>query len=148
MRTPLPRRAGALLLLAAAAACGVTEPQTSVREPAIMELYGATADVSAPASVTAGQPFTVVVHTIGPSSCTREGDTRLSLGATTADVAPFDIHRRGPGVGCAEMVYRLSHEVQVVFTQPGTATVRVHGVREPGGGTVTLTRTVDVRPAS
>jgi hypothetical protein len=147
MRNTLPRRAGALLLLACAA-CSATEPDHTVREPAIVELHQTSAEITVPATAVAGQPFTVVVQTIGPSSCTHPGDTQVTLGTATADLAPFDLFRRGPGVACAQMVYRLQHEAQVVFAQPGTATVRVHGVREPGGGMVTLTRTVDVRPAS
>ena len=145
MHTSLCRRAGALLLLAAASACSPTGPDTIVA-PGILELYDTSAETAVPPSAVVGQPFEVAVHTLGPSGCYSLGNTEVEQSARSADIAPFDRVRQDGG--CNDMVYELRHVVQIVFTQPGVATIRFHGVREPGGGIVTVTRTVDVQPAS
>jgi len=146
MRTSLTRRAGALLLLFAAAACSPTDADT-FRAPGILELYQTLAETAVPATAVVGQPFQVVVHTFGPNGCFSAGNTEVVKTATAVEISPFDLVRQGSGA-CNDLVYELRHEVQIVFSQPGTAMVRFHGVREPNGGIVTVTRTVDVQPAS
>ena len=146
MRTSLSHRAGAVLLLAAVSACSPTDADT-FRAPGILELYETLAETAVPATAVVGQPFQVVVHTFGPSSCFSAGNTEVVKTAAVADVSPFDLVRQGTGA-CNDLVYPLRHEVQIVFNQAGTGTVRFHGVREPDGGIVTVARTVDVRPAS
>lgn len=145
MRTSLCRRAGALLLLAAASACSPTDSGTVVA-PGILELYETSAETAVPLSAVVGQPFEVAVYTLGPSGCFSAGNTEVEQSARSAEVSPFDLVRQESG--CNDRVYELRHAVQIVFTQPGVATIRFNGVREPGGGTVTVTRTVDVQPAS
>lgn len=143
------RLAGCAAILALPACSALTDPDdNATRRPGILEFYLEAPVVSLPAEVRAGQRFTVTVTTHSPSSCTDKGDTRRSVSGLTAEVRPFDIHYSGEGISCADMASLLTHEAELVFSLPGTATVRVHGIRVPSEEEVVVIRTVTVLPAS
>lgn len=144
MRTLL-RRTG-LAALALAAACSPAEPGAPVRELGYIEYYETPVEVTVPATARAGAPFTIRVVTWG-GGCTSAGDTEATVSGAAADVSPYDLRVDDPGVACPDILRSLAHEAALRFDTPGTATVRVHGRREPGTDVVTVTRTVTVQPA-
>jgi hypothetical protein len=135
-----------LATAALAAACSPTDPDRQVREPGFLEYYASPVEVTVPETVRAGEPFTVRAVTRG-GGCTSAGDTEVAVSGATADVSPYDLRAEGPNIACPDILRALPHEVTVRFDTPGTATVRVHGRREPGLETITVTRTVTVQPA-
>lgn len=135
-----------LAAFALAAACSPTGASRQVRKLGTIEYYGTPVEVTVPATVRAGEPFTIRVVTWG-GGCTSAGDTQVAVSGAAADVSPYDLELQGPGVGCHDILRALPHEATLRFDAPGTATVRVHGRREPGMDLLTLTRTVTVQPA-
>lgn len=139
--------AACLAALALAAACAALDPNRHVRELGFIEYYGTPVEVTVPATVRAGEPFAVRVVTWG-GGCTQAGETEVAVSGAAADVSPYNLTITGPDVACPDILRNLPHEVTLRFDTPGTATVRVHGRREPGAETITVTRTVTVQPAS
>lgn len=135
-------RAGLAALLCAA--CSPTEPGAPVRELGYIESYPSPVEATVPATARAGEPFTVRVVTRG-SGCTSAGDTEARVSGAAADVSPYDLRQEGPGIACPDILRSLTHEATLRFDAPGTATVRVHGRREPGGDRLTVTRTVTIQ---
>ncbi len=145
MRTSI--RLACLAALALAAACsGSTDPDEGVREPSVVEFYDSAPEITLPATVRAGETFTVGVMTWA-AGCSRPDGTDTSVSGATADVRPYDFRFTGAQISCPDISRNYLHETTVRFATPGQATVRVHGIREPGGDPVVLTRTVTVQPA-
>jgi hypothetical protein len=145
MRTSI--RLTCLAALAVAAACsGSTGPDEGVREPSVVEFYQAAPEITLPATVRAGESFTVAVRTWA-GGCSRPDGTQTFVNGATADVKPYDFRFTGEGISCPDIARMYVHETTVRFTAPGQATVRVHGIREPGGDLVVIPRTVTVQPA-
>jgi hypothetical protein len=131
-------------LFAAAACPGITGVTGRwERQPAYV-VDGQEARVGVPARVNAGADFQVNISTYG-GGCHRQGDTEVSVsqGTRTVDVSPFDEVNVEAGV-CTQELKTFSHTATVRFEQPGTAVVRVHGVRLQDRAPVTVTRTVEV----
>jgi hypothetical protein len=131
--------------LLATAACpgiaGLTERWE--RQPAYL-VDDQEARVVVPARVNAGADFQVNVTTYG-GGCERQGETEVSVSQRTrmADVTPYDETNVAAEV-CTDILKMFSHTAAVRFEQPGTAVVRVHGVRLQDKAPVTVTRTVEV----
>jgi 3,4-dihydroxy-2-butanone 4-phosphate synthase len=100
--------------------------------------------VVVPAQVNAGASFQVNITTYG-GGCERQGETEVSVSQQTriADVTPYDETNVAAEV-CTQELKMFSHTATVRFEQPGTAVVRVHGVRLQDNAPVTVTRTVEV----
>jgi hypothetical protein len=99
--------------------------------------------LTAPDTVTAGQPFQVTVTTVGPNSCWRVAQTELAMQPSLATITPFD--RVIDGI-CAQALVSLPHTVQVRFDVPGEATLRAYGRRVLDGNlNAATTRTVEKR---
>ena len=131
--------------LLATAACP-TSPGVDVVRPATLEFHEDPVVVEVPATATAGVPFPVTVHSYG-GGCVRQGDTRVQVRGAVADVTPRVVEHRGQNVVCTRELRIYLHEAAVRFDAPGTATVRVHGLRHPAAEPITVTRTVRVQPA-
>ena len=131
--------------LLATAACpgiaGLTERWQ--RQPAYL-VDDQEARVMVPARVNAGASFQVNVTTYG-GGCERQGETEVSVsqGTRTADVTPYDETNVAAEV-CTDILKMFSHTATIRFEQPGTAVVRVHGLRLQDKAPVTVTRTVEV----
>jgi hypothetical protein len=79
-----------------------------------------------PDTVTAGVPFTATVHTYG-DGCNRVGPTEVETDSLGLVITPYD--HAGVGTGnCPTYLQVMAHEVSLVFSTPGPATVRVRGV--------------------
>lgn len=137
--------AAALSLLAACGDDGGLVPVT-VLVPASVVFYGDTAAVTVPDSVRAFVPFVVTVQSFG-GGCIALDQTGVVVSGNRADVRPLvrEPHPAAP-VACTSDLRILTHSAPVTFTQPGTATVVVHGRAQPGASTQRITRTVRVVP--
>lgn len=105
--------------------------------------------IEAPTTVRAGEPFDVVVWTVGNSACWEAVDMDEETTATEARLVPIDRDRMTEGLACAAVVVELRHETQLVFEQVGTATIRLEGRKVVGedfddGDTIELEHTVTV----
>ena len=69
-------------------------------------------------------PSTVTVHTYR-GSCVEFGRTDAEVIGLTATIEPYDWVR---GTLCTGPVSTIAHPVQLVFAQPGTATLRFVGL--------------------
>lgn len=58
------------------------------------------------------------------------------------DPRPLDASPRGTAVYGSRILRLHDHEASLVFREPGTATVRIHGRRSPGDEAITATRTI------
>ncbi len=148
MRRPLTP----VLLLAAFAllACEnkssalASDPDTFVR-PATLAFYSDPEVISLPDTAIAGIPFTARVRSYG-GGCVAQDQTFSGVSGRSAYIRPF-VREPVPtrGLACPDILLIYTHEVVLVFNEPGTATVHVYGRREPGDAPITLTRTLHVR---
>lgn len=88
--------------------------------------------IEAPTTVQAGEPFVVVVWTVGSSGCWEPVGMEASTTANTAQLVPIDRDRMNEGLACTAVIVELRHETELVFEQAGTATIRVEGRRVVG----------------
>ena len=88
--------------------------------------------VVAPDTVQAGVPFTAVITTIGFDSCWDADGASIESNPQLAVVTPYDRYSRSEEQGCLTMHFPLQHAVQVTFTQPGEAILRVNGRKVSG----------------
>jgi hypothetical protein len=86
--------------------------------------------ITAPDTVTAGQPFQVTVTTAGPSGCWQAAGAEKAVQGNLATITPFD--RVLDGI-CTQAVVSLPRSVEVRFDVRGQATLRVYGRRVVDG---------------
>lgn len=133
--------------LAFMAACdGVTGPR-DVTRLGIVEFHGDGPEVSLPASVTAGEEFTVTVQTFG-GGCTSKGATQVDTVGSVLRILPLDVSTEGPEVVCPAVLRRFEHRADVAFEAAGERTVRIVGrrVAPDVDERIELDRTVTVEP--
>ena len=138
-----------LLLGAACTPTGEGSPRYE-RAPAVITWVTGLDDapqsqVQVPASVQAGQPFTVVVTTWG-GSCRRLDLPEVSTSGLRADVTVYEMYPLdGP---CDRAVRLMEHRVELRLARQGTATVYIRGIgldRENGAAPTALQHTVTVQ---
>ena len=83
-----------------------------------------TLTVTIPAVFQVNVPSTVTVHTYR-GSCVEFGRTDAEVIGLTATIEPYDWVR---GTLCTGPLSTIAHPVQLVFAQPGTATLRFVGL--------------------
>lgn len=112
-------------LVACSSATGPDEPDLSL---AIIQAGELELLVTVPASVTAGEEFTVVARSYGLDSCWAQGTTDLSL---DVDGAVLKLYDRPPDpsapTGCRPAVQDFDHTVSLSFASPGVKTIEVWG---------------------
>ena len=89
--------------------------------------------VSAPDTVRAGAPFSVVVTTVGPTVCWTASGAQLEMQPGVALITPYDYTPEDDWTACGDSLLELSRSVTVTFAQAGEAVLRVHGRRVVGG---------------
>ena len=93
--------------------------------------------VVVPDSVILGESFTVVVVTVGSSSCTRIESTRVDIRGNEATITPYDTYKtRGD---CTADEHWFRHEATIRFMERGEATIFVRirrGWADPGPAVV------------
>ncbi|HEY0036122.1 MAG TPA: hypothetical protein VGB66_05505 [Longimicrobium sp.] len=99
--------------------------------------------ITAPDTVTAGQPFQVTITTVGPSGCWRADGAEKAVQGNLATITPFD---RVEGELCTGALVSLPRSVELRFDTRGEATIRVYGRRVRDGNLNAATeRTVEQR---
>ena len=83
--------------------------------------------ILAPDTVQAGNPFDVVVSTIGLDGCWRAGGETKDVRDGVVELAPFDVHS-GASI-CTDIVQYLQHHVVLELPAPGVWAIRVQGRR-------------------
>ena len=140
----------AAALLAAACSPTAEDGTRYEREPAVISWITGSdpapqSQVQVPATVQAGQPFTVVVTTWG-GSCRRPDAPEVSTSGLRADVTLYELH---PVDGACDRAVRLmDHAVELRLAQPGTATLYIRGIglhRENGSAPTALQHTITVQ---
>jgi hypothetical protein len=113
---------------------GGGDPDGSVRwtvPPGERGTITAPRPIEAPNEVEAGKPFTATIHTIGQNGCWSAEGQNLTVEGNLAAVVPWDVHS-GADV-CTEVLGYLPHRVEITFTTPGRAVIRVDGRRARQG---------------
>jgi hypothetical protein len=109
----------------------------TIADPATMAV------ITAPDTVTAGQPFQVTITTTGPSGCWRAAGAEKAVQGNLATITPFD---RVEGEVCTAALVGLPRSVEVRFDTRGEATIRAYGRRVVDGNLNAATeRTVEKR---
>ena len=119
-----------------------TEPNIE-RRRGVIAFYGDPVRVTVPDSMRLGLPAKVTVETYG-SGCDNEVDTSVAVEGNLALVEPYEYVNVDPGVFCPAIVIGHTHEVTIMFKEPGMAKVRIIGRREPGDHRMTVERSVVV----
>jgi hypothetical protein len=140
---------GASLAIAwfALSTCGCDTGSGSLK-PGYRERLSWVADVTAPDTVAAGDPFVLQVTTSGMSGCWLKGEDRVSLpDPLEVRVIPFDREYVGSGA-CTANVPFFYHEITIRASTPGTLVVSIaHRLRSVSGADSTgeIIREVEVR---
>jgi hypothetical protein len=99
--------------------------------------------ITAPDTVTAGQPFQVTITTTGASGCWRAAGAEKAVQGNLATITPFD---RVEGEVCTGALVSLPRSVELRFDTRGEATIRAYGRRVVDGNLNAATeRTVEKR---
>lgn len=99
--------------------------------------------ITAPDTVTAGQPFQVTITTVGASGCWRAAGAEKAVQGSLATITPFDRVEDG---FCTGALVSLPRAVELRFDVPGEATIRAYGRRVLDGKLHAATeRTVEKR---
>jgi hypothetical protein len=118
-------RCGDLGLVLAVTVCACSRYST---HPAVLVARSDTAELNVPASVRAGEPFSVSVSVFA-GGCTREvARAEVAVRRDTAEIRPV-MRRRDADVCTADLLI-LRERVELRFDTPGMAVVRAVGVRE------------------
>lgn len=99
--------------------------------------------IVAPDSVDAGSEFSLVTRTYG-NACVRLGPTEVTQGASAAIVVPSD-YRRISGGPCQDELLSFDHEVVLLFSERGVATITLKGRVSPGDSAQAFSREIWVR---
>lgn len=117
-------------------------PITEVVVPATIDFYHYRVVIEVPASVWRGEAIEILVRSYG-GGCTSFERTDVSVVGRTVTVEPMNREVRGRP--CTEQLVVIDHTATVTFDSPGTVTVVVKGLKEPGDEVVTFERGVMVR---
>lgn len=102
---------------------------TGVGEARFMGLIGFPDDleIDVPATVRAGEDFTVTVRTLGADGCWRRDRTEVSVSGLVATVTPWDVDRRHRETACTLATVEITHTATVRFEQTGEGRVDIRG---------------------
>lgn len=90
--------------------------------------------ITAPDTVQADIPFTIVITTVGLSGCWREAGAEVEASSRLAVITPYDYAPDfDKDVACTGVLVDLPRSVEIRFTERGNATLRVNGRKVIGG---------------
>jgi hypothetical protein len=136
-----PRFAAAVVVACAAVGCASILGSEWRRVPGTLDQHlNAGGSLQAPAEVSRGVAFEVVVTTYGSGSCTRPAGAEVRMEGMLAVVRPFDLSREGRATCTADLA-AFPRPVSLRFDAAGEAAIRVVGA----AGTV-VEQGVTVRP--
>ena len=127
-------RPSACLVLSLVVSCSSPHDPTWAPVVGIIEWNGESEDVvEAPAQANAGERFTIVVSTYGPS-CVHPGRSQLeTVESGIVVVTPFDVQERG---ACPADLVRIPRSVRLRLPVPGDYVLRIQGRSSPDLSTV------------
>lgn len=141
----MKKRSFALLALLSACQLVPTGAGEATRRLGTIQFHADPIRITAPANVRAGVPFTVQVITYG-GGCVSQGDTAAAVTGSEAQVTVYDrAHDPGPNAVCTMELRMYEHTATLQFAQPGAATLRVRGWKEPEQEEITVTRQIVVQ---
>ena len=127
-------RAGVLQLVGSGGYGGVSgDPELRWTAPASSDVFIPGDVLVVPDTVTAGEPFTVTVRTIGLNGCWAPAGQEVRWEEHTVELRPRDAHS-GARV-CTEILQLLTHTSELSIPEPGEWVVRVRGRRVRASGT-------------
>lgn len=133
--TPPPLPTSALGLEQPLPAAG----QSALRVASIGQ-YGDPVQVEVPSIAKAGQPVPVAVTTYS-GGCIHDDTTAVDVLPHLANVVPYQrVYQPRQNEGCTMELRVNRRQVNVVFSEPGPATVTVYGRTYPGGLLTPVTR--------
>ena len=117
------------------------------RGPAVLAFYGDTAAVELPAATRVGQP-TTLRFTSFAGGCIRQDSTEANVAGLAAEVRPYrrDPRRLAPELVCTADLRMDNNVVELRFTKPGRARVRIVGLAQPGDHRFVIVRDLEVTP--
>lgn len=101
--------------------------------------------ITTPDTVTAGDPFEVVVRTYG-GGCVEKGEVAVQQEGLSVDVTPWDLVREGEGLNCPDVLGMFDHRAVLTLPTARTAEIRFHGREAPADSLLVVTRSVVVLP--
>lgn len=90
------------------------------------DALGPVSPILAPERVRRGTQFSIVVNTLGSSTCSEAEGAEVRLHSLVAEVTPY-VRQAPEGSACSDDLAVQSREVPLRFSQTGTATIRVIG---------------------
>jgi len=124
---------------------GLEQPMPAPGQSALrIANVGDASGIVVPSAAKAGLPLQVTVTTYS-GGCISEDTTAVAMHPHSADVVPYQRwYQPKQNEGCTMELRVDRRQVDVVFDQPGIATVRVFGRGAPDGSVVTVSRQVFV----
>ena len=114
---------------------------------AVIHYYSDSIFSLAPSEVAIGDSFAVSVRSY-TEGCTTSGMTLKYASGLTGSIEPYDnypVKKRDPDNICHLGVAYALHAARFAFQERGTATILIHGRREPGGARITGTKQIQIR---
>lgn len=109
----------------------------------VLGLAGGVPAIEAPATVQAGEDFTVTIRTGWRNGCARQDGTEVRVQGASATITPYD--RITEGAMCTQATQEFVHTATLRFAQPGTARLLIRGRAAHTEGAQTIERSVTVR---
>ena len=114
------------------------------REIGIIQGLGTDAPaIQLPATVEAGQEFTVTIGTTWSDLCARRGTVEILSDGRDVVLTPYDYVTEG--AICGQMVQGFTHTATLRLTSAGGATILIRGRTGPRGEVVAVEREIIVR---
>jgi hypothetical protein len=139
----------ALLLLVLGSCHNATDPEIQRMIGRIDRSNTEKAVIVLPAEVQAGVPFAVLIHTVGPSTCTRADGESVTVEGDLARIIPYDVVPiPGHSNVCPSDYAFHEHRLSLTLSGSGQRTVRVVGLRASATANVldSVETTVMVQP--
>lgn len=130
------------VLLGSVSSCDDPTGPEEVRKLGVIDFHGDPIVITVPDTVSVGETFLVSVRTYG-TGCVYKDATEVNTAGLSVDVSPYDRHR--VGVNCPDVIREHDHTAILSLQQPGTATIRFHGLKRPGDLEISELREVVVK---
>jgi hypothetical protein len=133
-----------VVLLVLMAACdSLAGPGEREEVGIIAGLAEAAPEIEIPATVQAGEEFSVTIITVWRNGCARMDRTDVEVDGANATITPWDVIR--DGAMCSQEPRQFNHTATLSFSEPGTSQVVVRGRASDAGGVTEVQREVTVQ---
>ena len=133
-----------LLAISAASCLSLNDPDVDRTElPANLEFYAYDENVAAPTTAPRGTAFNVTFTTYG-GGCTERTDNEVVVSGLDVHIYSTQVVRVGQP--CPDVLKTEAQTVAVTVILSGTATIHVHGWRQPENEEIVVVRSVTITP--